>query len=64
MCESYTLIFFNMEDGSLISASDAHRERLGGLVQGKKTAPHGYSSTMSLRIEVNVVYNLSDAFAD
>jgi len=64
ICESCTLIFSNMEDGSLISASDAHRERLDGLVQGEETAPHGYSSTISLRIEVNVVYNLSDAFAD
>ena len=57
------MIFFNMEGGSFISALDALKERFDGLVQGDETVLHGCSSTISLRIEVRVVYNPSDVFA-
>jgi hypothetical protein len=52
------LIFFNLEGGSFISASDALRERFSGLVQGEEAVLHECSSTVSLRIEVSVVYDL------
>ena len=50
-----------MEGGSFISASDALRERYDGLAKGEETVLHGSSSTISLRIEVSIVYNPSDA---
>lgn len=56
------LIFFGMEDGSFISASDALRERFSGLVRGEETVFHGCSSTISLRIEVSVAYNPCGVF--
>jgi len=40
------IIFFNMEDGSFISALDALKERFDGLVQGGETVLHGCSSTI------------------
>jgi len=58
------IFFFNMEDGSFISALDALKERFDSLVQGGETVLHGCSSTISLRIEVKVVYNPSDASAE
>lgn len=57
-------IFFNMEDNSFISVLDALKGRFNGLVQGCETVLHGCSSTISLRIEVKVVYNPSDALAE
>lgn len=45
------LIFFNKEDGSFISATDALEERFDGLVGGDETVLHNCSSTVSLRIE-------------
>jgi len=57
------IIFFNMEGGYFISVLDALKERFGGLVQGNESVLHGYSSTISFRIEVRVVYNPSDVFA-
>lgn len=57
------LIFFNMEGGSFISVSDALGERFDGLVQGEERVLHACSSTISLRIEVSIMYNLSDASA-
>lgn len=56
------LIFFNVEGGSFISASDALRECFDGLVQGEETVLHGCSSTISLRVEVSIAYSPSDAF--
>ena len=53
------LIFFNLEGGSFISASDALRERFSGLVQGEEAVLRECSSTVSLRIEVSVVYDLT-----
>jgi len=52
-----------MEGGSFISASDALQERLDGLARREEPVLHGCSSTISLRIEVNVSYNHPDAFA-
>jgi len=57
------ITFFNIEDGSFISALDALKERFDGLVQGGETVLHGCPSTTSFRIEVKVVYNPSDALA-
>ena len=54
------LIFFTMQGGTFISASDALAERFSGLLQGEETMLHGCSSTISLRIEVIIVYNLQD----
>ncbi|KAF9650886.1 hypothetical protein BDM02DRAFT_3111456 [Thelephora ganbajun] len=45
------LIFFNMEGGPFISASDALKECFSGLVRGEETVLHGCSSTISLHIE-------------
>ncbi|KAF9792932.1 hypothetical protein BJ322DRAFT_87416 [Thelephora terrestris] len=45
------MILFAMSNGSFISAMDAHRERLDGLLRGEETMFHGCSSTISLRIE-------------
>jgi len=56
------LIFFGMEDGTFISASDALGERFSGLVRGEETVFQGCSSTISLRIEVTVVYNPCGVF--
>lgn len=51
------LIFFNVEGGAFISASEALKERFSGLVHGEESVFHGCSSTISLRIEVSVAYN-------
>jgi len=56
-------IYFNMEDGTFISASDALRERFSGLVRAEETVFHGCSSTISLRVEVSVVYNRCGVFS-
>jgi hypothetical protein len=40
------LIWFNVEDGSFISASDALEERFDGLVLREETVFHGCSSTI------------------
>lgn len=58
------LIFFGMEDGTFISASDALRERFSGLIRGEETVFHGCSSTISLRIEVSISYNPCGVLCD
>ena len=51
------LIWFNNQDGSFISASDALQERLDGLVKGEEPVFDGCSSTISFRLEVSLLYN-------